>query len=206
MPKVKEAKPKYTTTAVAAPPTRCTPTEYLKRERAAETKSEYYDGEIVAMAGASRTHNLIVGNLVAALHRQLEGKPCEVYPSDMRVLIDKKRAYVYPDVVVVCGKPEFADGYTDILVNPTIVIEVLSPSTHRHDRVKKFGLYRQLESLQTYVMVDSESRHVTCIERSADGKTWTIEMLDKLQDVVRPQAIGCVLPLRRVYRQVQFAS
>lgn len=205
MRKAKEAQPNYTPTLAAVPVMRYTPAAYLKRERAAETKSEYYDGEIVAMAGASREHNLIVKNLITMLENQLQAKPCEVYPSDMRVQIDKKRAYVYPDVTVVCGKPEFADGYTDILLNPLIVIEVLSPSTHRHDRVKKFGLYRQLESLQTYLMVDSESRHVTCLQRSADGKTWTIEMFDKLHDVVRLPAIDCVLPLRRVYRQVKFA-
>ncbi len=205
MRKAKKARPDYTSTLAAIPVARYTPTEYLKRERAAKTKSEYYDGEIVAMAGASREHNLIVKNLITMLENQLQAKPCEVYPSDMRVQIDKKRAYVYPDVTVVCGKPEFADGHADILLNPLIIIEVLSPSTHRHDQTKKFGLYRQLEWLQTYLMVDSEARHVTCLQRSADGKTWTIEMFDKLQDVARLSSIDCVLPLRRVYRQVKFA-
>jgi Uma2 family endonuclease len=108
MARVREAQPKY-----PADDKRYTPQEYLARETAAETKSEYYDGKIVAMAGASHAHNLIVGNTVTVLNTALEAKPCEVYPSDMRVQLQDKKAYVYPDVVVVCAKPEFAPGRDD---------------------------------------------------------------------------------------------
>src|SRR5829696_5082670 len=106
-----------------------TPEEYLAYERAAEYKNEYFDGEIFAMTGASRKHNLIAGNVFGLLWQQLWGKPCEVYPSDMRVRIPSANIYTYPDVVVVCGEPEFEDGHVDTLLNPTLLVEVLSKST-----------------------------------------------------------------------------
>jgi Uma2 family endonuclease len=117
-----------------------TPEQYLAIEREADHKSEYVDGEMVAMTGASRRHNLVAFNLTREISRQLRGRPCEGYASDMRVRVPSARLYTYPDVVVVCGDPLFEDGYVDTLLNPTLIIEVLSESTELYDRGKKFGL------------------------------------------------------------------
>jgi len=123
------------------------PEEYLRLERQAEYKSEYLNGEIFAMSGASREHNLIAGNIVAELNQQLRAKPCEVYPSDMRLKVTATGLYTYPDVMVVCGEPKFEDKYVDTLLNPTLIVEVLSQSTERYDRIAKTSYYRTLDSL-----------------------------------------------------------
>ncbi|HZQ11032.1 MAG TPA: Uma2 family endonuclease [Anaerolineae bacterium] len=197
MAKVKEASAKYNAER------RFTPDEYLAHEIFAEFKSEYYDGKIVAMAGASRDHNVIVGNTITALNAALENKPCKVYPSDMRLQLKRRQAYLYPDVMVVCGKPEFGSGRDDTVINPIVIIEVLSASTHNHDRVKKFALYKPIGSLQAYLMIDSEQVHVTYLQREPNSRTWTIEMFDKLKDVVRLDFLDCMLPLRRIYNKVE---
>ena len=126
-----------------------TPEEYLERERCADYKSEYFAGEITAMAGAKRKHNLISSNVSASLTVQLRDKPCEVYSNDMRVQADGEKQYSYPDVVVVCGEPQFRDGREDTLLNPTVVVEVLSPSTEAKDRGENLR-YRQIDSLMDY--------------------------------------------------------
>ena len=199
MRKAKDARTNY-----AADGKRYTPAEYLARERAAAFKSEYYDGAIVMMAGAKRAHNIIVGNMVTMFNTILENKPCEVYPSDMRVQLKNKHSYVYPDVVVVCGKPEFIDRREDTLANPTVIVEVLSPSTYRQDFTKKFAFYKQLASLQAYIMVDSEQVHTWCIQRDADSTMWHVEISNKLREYVRITALDCALSLRRIYAKVQF--
>ncbi len=121
------------------------PQEYLTLERQAETKSEYYAGEVFAMAGASRKHNTIVPNLLYLLVGQLKGRSCEVYNSDMRVKVSVTGLYTYPDLTVVCGKPRFDDDQEDTLLNPTVIVEVLSKSTEAYDRGEKFAMYRALE-------------------------------------------------------------
>jgi Uma2 family endonuclease len=128
-----------------------TPEEYLALERKAEYKSEYVDGEIFAMSGASEPHNVIAGNIFASLHTQFRGRPCRAYTSDMRVHVRPGKAYTYPDVVAVCGEPLFHDTYKDMLVNPTVIVEVLSPSTEAYDRGDNSLRYRQLASIQEYV-------------------------------------------------------
>jgi Uma2 family endonuclease len=132
---------------------RLTPEEYLARERQVDTKSEFYDGELFAKAGASRSHNLIVGNVTGELRAQLRGRPCEVYPADMRVKVSETGLYAYPDVVVVCGEPRFEDEHLDTLLNPTVIVDVLSPSTEAYDRGEKFAQYRKLASLREYVLI-----------------------------------------------------
>ena len=124
-----------------------TPDEYLALERKAEYKSEYFGGEIFAMTGASRKHNLVAGNIFAALHLQLKKRPCEIYPSDMRVKVSPTGLYTYPDVAVVCGEPMFDDEQKDTLLNPTVLVEVLSKSTASYDRGEKFEHYRKIKSL-----------------------------------------------------------
>ena len=128
-----------------------TPEEYLERERAAEFKSEYYNGEIFAMSGGSRNHVLIAGNCQMALRSALKDKGCLVFQSDLRVHIPSNDLYTYPDVVVVCGEEQYLDNQKDTLVNPVLVVEVLSPSTESYDRGQKFEFYRSIASLQEYV-------------------------------------------------------
>ncbi len=127
--------------------------EYLEAERKAEFRSEYFDGEIFAMSGASRKHNIIVFNLSGILYRQLRNRNCEAYSSDMRVKVSSAGLYTYPDVAIVCGKPLFDDAHLDTLLNPAVIIEVLSESTEHYDRGGKFKNYRTLESLSDYLLI-----------------------------------------------------
>ena len=136
----------------AHPSLRLTPEEYLALERKSEHKSEYFNGEMFAMTGASEPHNLIAGNVFASLHFQLRTRQCKVYPSDMRVKVGPVGLYTYPDVTVVCGEARFDDAQKDTLTNPTIIVEVLSASTEGYDRGKKFEHYRKLESLAEYFL------------------------------------------------------
>ena len=139
-----------------------TPEEYLVTERTAEFKSEYRNGQIIAMPGASRQHNLITVNISSGLHAQLLERICEVYTNDMRVKVSDSGLYTYPDVVVVCDEPRFEDNHFDTLLNPTVIVEVLSPSTESYDRHGKFLSYQTLESLQEYILV---SQNKVCVEQ-----------------------------------------
>lgn len=183
------------------PKTLVTPEEYLAFEREAEYKNEYLNGEIRAMTGASREHNLITTNLVRDLSLKLRGHPCEVYPSHMRVRIPSVNVYTYPDVVVVCGEPKFEDGHLDTLLNPTLVVEVLSKSTMRYDRTTKSDYYRTLESLAEYLLVAQGEYAVEQYERQADGR-WILKEARGLDSVVELRSVGCVLPLSEVYERV----
>lgn len=180
-----------------------TPEEYLAIERQNEYKSEYIDGEMVAMVGASRRHNIITFNVVKVLGRQLEGRPCEGYANDMRVKIASRReyAYTYPDVVVVCGEPQFEDGHLDTLLNPTVLIEVLSESTERYDRGKKFSFYRTIESLAEYVLIAQDEYRIEQYVRQPDGR-WMLSDHRLPEDVVNLASIQCALALREVYDKV----
>src|SRR5437870_1310644 len=132
---------------------RFSPEEYLALEREAEYKSEYVDGFIIAMSGTSRRHSLIAGNVFAAIHAAIRGRPCEVHTSDLRVKVTATGLYTYPDVVALCGEPRFEDEVLDTLLNPDVIVEVLSESTEAYDRGKKAARYRRLESLQEYVLI-----------------------------------------------------
>lgn len=147
---------------------RYTVEEYLALERVAETKSEFFDGEIFAMAGGSEAHNLIAGNLIGELHGALRGGRCRVYPSDMRVKTPTG-LYTYPDASVMCGKPEFEGDRQDILLNPVVIFEVLSPSTEAYDRGRKFQNYREIPSLMAYVLVSQDRTLMEQFARGADG-------------------------------------
>ncbi len=126
-----------------------TPADYLAAERKSALKSEYINGHVYAMAGASRVHNLIALNTASELRAQLRGRPCEAYVNDMRVKVERTGMYTYPDVIALCEEPRFEDENVDTLLNPTVIIEVLSPSTERYDRGEKFAHYRRLESLES---------------------------------------------------------
>lgn len=184
------------------PKIRLTPEEYLAIERQAEYKSEYYKGEVFAMSGASREHNLIVGNVFAALHRQLRNRPCEVYPSDMRVKVSPTGLYTYPDVVVICGQPEFEDDWVDTLLNPTVIVEVLSETTEGYDRGKKFEHYRTLDSLSDYILIAPDKYHVEHFVRQPDNR-WVLSETNNLHDVIHIASIECDLALEEIYEKIE---
>lgn len=171
-----------------------TPEEYLALERQSEVKSEYWDGEMFLMAGASREHNLIVSNVNRELGTQLLERPCEVYPSDMRVRIPHTGRYVYPDVPVVCGEPQFEDPELDTLLNPTVIVKVLSTSTAGFDFGKKFDAYKTIPSLQQYLLIAQDELHTYLYTRLPD-KGWLLTEATGLDQVVRLDSIGCQLPL-----------
>jgi Uma2 family endonuclease len=185
--------------------TKSTPEEYLAREAQAEYKSEYYDGEIRMMAGGSEPHSVIAVNVITALSVALERKPCKVYNSDRRLLIQRRRTYVYPDAMVICGKTEFQTGRTDVVTNPLVIVEVLSPSTREHDRIEKFALYKQIESVREYILVDSERMVVSILRRQGDTDKWTIDVLNHPDDVLPFESLDIEIPLAKLYSQVEFA-
>lgn len=180
------------------PTTYITPEEYLAIERAAEYKSEYISGEIVAMTVASREHNLIIFNLTREISQQLKGRPCEGYSNDMRVRVPSTRLYTYPDLAVVCGEPQFEDDYLDTLLNPTLIIEVLSESTERYDRGKKFGFYRTIESLAEYLLVAQDEHRIEQYTKQPDGR-WLLSEYRSTEDVAELASIECQLALKEVY-------
>lgn len=177
------------------------PEEYLALERKAEYKSEYLHGEIFAMSGASRKHNVITWNIGNQLGPQLRGKPCEGYQSDMRVKVRASGLYTYPDVVIVCGEPEFEDDHVDTLLNPTLLVEVLSPSTERYDRIAKTSYYRTLDSVKEHLLVSQDEIRLEQYSKQPDG-TWLLIEHRSPDNVVELKSIGCSLALRDVYDKV----
>lgn len=184
---------------------RYTAEEYLELERQAEYKSEFVDGEIFAFAGASESHNLIATNCTGELRQQLKGKPCKLYSSDMRVQLAESRRYTYPDVLVTCGDAEFVDEKRDTLTNPTLITEILSPSTEGYDRGKKFESYRQLSSLQTYMIISQDKPLVEVFERQED-ESWRFNAYRGLNASVPLPTLGCNLSLREVYDRIDFEA
>src|SRR5437762_9925576 len=177
------------------------PQEYLRLERAAEYKSEYLNGEIFAMSGASRKHNLLTVNISASLNQQLRGKPCEVYASEMRVKVRATGLYTYPDVVVVCGEPQLEDEYFDTLLNPTVLVEVLSRSTERYDRIAKTSYYRTIDSLAEHLLVAQDEIRAEQYVRQADGQWLQYEYLN-LGSLVKLPSIDCTLKLSDIYDRI----
>lgn len=179
--------------------------EYLAFERASAEKHEYRDGEIVAMVGASYRHNTIVGNVFASLRARLRDSSCRVNFSDLRVQIPGERFYTYPDLTVVCGPPRFSDDRQDTLLNPQIIIEVLSPSTQGYDHGEKFRHYRSIESLREYVLIEQDSQRIEHFVRQAND-LWL------LSDTIGPDAtlhlptLDCAIPFAEIYEEVVFAT
>jgi Uma2 family endonuclease len=175
------------------------PEEYLAFELAAETKHEYHDGRVYAMAGASPRHNRIVANLIVHLGVRLRGGGCRIYPSDLRLRVEATGLYTYPDVTVVCGAPAFGPGGT--LLNPTLLIEVLSPTTERYDRGRKAEHYRTIESLWEYVLIGQDHHRVERYARTGE-RQWTLTEAIGPEDTIALGAIGCVLSLSDVYEDI----
>ena len=175
--------------------------EYLLLEEKAEYKSEYRQGEIVAMTGASLDHHRIIISLSTFLTNAFESKSCEVFTNDLRLWIERKRLYTYPDVMVVCDKPEFVEGRTDTIVNPKIIIEVLSKSTESYDRGDKFHAYWTLDTFAEYVLIDQYRLHVEYF-RKIDEKVWEIIVLTKADERLNLKSIEVEIPLGKIYRNV----
>lgn len=186
---------------------RFTPEEYLKMERQADHKSEYYSGEIFAMAEASFTHNVLVANTVLEFGNRLRGRPCRAVTSDQRVLVKPTGLYTYPDVVIVCGQPQFGDDHLDTLTNPLVIIEVLSPATELYDRGEKFAHYQRLESLQDYLLIAQDKCRVEHYSRWSDGRgQWLLTVLDDMHAVIRIASIDAELTLAGIYEGVDFKT
>jgi Uma2 family endonuclease len=177
-----------------------TPEEYLARERLAETKSEYYDGQIFAMSGASRPHGLVAVNLCRHLGNQLADRPCELFIGDMRVRVHQTGLYTYPDLVVVCGEPLLEDDKFDTLLNPTVIIEILSPSTESWDRNGKFAHYQRLDSLADYVLVAQKKMFVEHYTRQ--GEEWVVSEWSRPEEFLTLTSIQCQVGLRDIYAKV----
>ncbi len=176
---------------------------YLAFERASEEKHEYLNGEIFLMSGASRNHNRVMGSVYASIYAQLRERPCEAFPSDMRVRISTG-LYTYPDISVVCDPPQFDESeYQDTLLNPTLIVEVLSPSTESYDRGRKFQHYRALESLREYVLIAQDSPHIERYLRQPSDE-WLLADATGLDARIELSSIGCTLALADVYEKVSF--
>lgn len=184
---------------------RLTEAEYLARERKAECKSEFYRGEMFAMAGASREHNLISLNISGEARNALKGRSCETYQSDMRVKVSPTGLYTYPDVVIVCGERQFEDDELDTLLNPTVLVEVLSEATEKYDRGAKAAQYRQLAPLREHVLVAQAEPRVERFVRQPDG-SWLLREVTKLEGALELESVGITIPLREIYRGVEFSD
>lgn len=178
-----------------------TPAEYLALEDEADHKSEYFQGEIFAMAGGSTNHNIIAGNVYTLLNQAVAAEPCIAFTSDVKILVKANGLYTYPDAMVVCGPLEYAEGRTDTLTNPVLIVEVLSKSTRSYDRDKKFELYRALESLQDYILIDQERVYLEHYHKLEDNR-WVLTLFNRLDTDLVLTTLKVSLPLNRIYHKV----
>ena len=176
------------------------PETYLAIERSARFRSEYFKGEMFAMAGASPNHVLIVTNVASELRMQLKKTPCRVYSTDLRLKVSMTGLYVYPDVMLVCGDPQFDDEHQDTLLNPIIIVEVLSDSTKEYDKGRKFEHYRRLASLKEYLLIAQDKAHIGHFVR--EGYQWLFSETGGLENKIELKSVGCVLELAEVYDKV----
>lgn len=184
-------------------PAKMSPDEFLAFERASDEKHEYRDGEIVLMSGARRKHNTVSTNLSGLLWQHLRGKDCRNYSNEMRVWVPKTRLYTYPDIVVACGEPEFLDNEFDTLLNPVLIIEILSESTESYDRGEKFQSYRSIPTLKEYLLVAQYRPHLEKYVKHGDG-FWMLSEAPGLDSSITLESIDCPLALVDVYDKVNF--
>lgn len=184
---------------------RYTAEQYLEYERRADFKSEYLDGQIYAMAGGSPNHSLVAANCIASPVVALRGKPCTVYTSDLKVRGGSGRFFGYPDVTVVCGERRYHDEHHDVVTNPIVIIEVLSPSTETADRGVRWQRFQAIESLQAYVLVAQNVPRVEHYQKEADG-SWRYALLNDVQAHLPLRSLECILPLAEIYANVEFSG
>jgi Uma2 family endonuclease len=189
--------------AAGQPIHRLTEAEYLEIERCAECKSEYLDGEIIAMSGGTHAHSLIACNLIRAIGNQLEGSPCTVYNSDMRIKVQMAGLYTYPDVSILCSQAELEDEHDDVLLNPAVILEVLSDSREAYDRGKKFELYRRLPSLREYLLVNQHEPLIEQFIRQPGGE-WLLRDVAGLEGKLSFPSVGITIAMADVYSKIRF--
>ena len=183
-----------------------TPEEYLEFERAADSRHEYVDGVIYEMAGESLAHSQVCINIAREISLFLKGTSCQALSPNMKVRAETKGMFAYPDLSIVCGEPTFSDSQRDVLLNPKVIIEVLSPSTQRYDQTKKFFRYRkEIPSLTDYVLIYQDVAFVEHHEKNAEGR-WEHNAFDGLDDVFRIPSINCEIPMTEIYDRVDFAT
>jgi Uma2 family endonuclease len=181
-----------------------TVTEYLELERTSEEKHEYYKGEIFAMAGGKRVHTVIAGNILTKINIQIEKKPCIAFGSDLKVRVKQDGLFTYPDLSALCGEEKYLDEKQDTLLNPSLIIEVLSQSTENYDRGKKFALYRELESLREYVLVASDYKKVEIFRRTANNEWFLSD--PKENEPIFFESINCSVLYEDIYNKVNFTE
>lgn len=179
--------------------------EYLRRERLAETKSEYVNGQVFAMAGGTVRHGRITANISRKIGNQLEKRPCEVFNSDVKVRIDKANAFRYPDLSGLCGPLIHHDGEKDAYCNPALIIEVLSPSTEALDRGEKFNLYRLIDTFVEYLLVRQDRMEVELFTRESTQQ-WSSVIYNEASDMVSLRSLNCTLTLEEIYDKVDFSD
>lgn len=183
-----------------------TPEEYLTLEEKSSGRHEYFDGRIYAMTGGSADHARIAGNAFAALRARFAGRPCEAFISDIKVRVEASGLYTYPDVSALCGPPRFESERHGVLLNPSVLVEVLSPSTASYDRGQKFAHYRRVPSLREYVLVEQDQVHVERFARvDARGDEWAMSVIEDIEASVELPSIDCAIPLRELYERVELA-
>ena len=189
----------------ANPTTFVTPEEYLERELESEEKNEYFNGEVFAIARPSARHTWIVANVIGSFWQQLKGKPCRVSSSELRLRVTPTGLYTYPDVMVICGNVEVAPEQKDTVLNPVVIVEVLSPSTQDYDRGQKFQHYRTLPSLIDYLMVAQDEPRVEHWTRQSENRGLLSDFAG-LGQVIPLASIDCILPLAQVYDKIEWTS
>lgn len=177
--------------------------EYLALEEKAEFKSEYHNGEIYAMSGGTPVHSKIALSISGELRSALKGRDCEAYTSDLKIRIETANRGVYPDTSVFCEELSYYKDRKDVVTNPTLVVEVLSPSTADFDRTGKFMLYAQLPTLEEYVLIDTKRAYVEVFKRQPNGK-WLLSTYTKLTDTVEFESIEVTVPMSEIYLKVKF--
>jgi Uma2 family endonuclease len=187
----------------AVPKRKLTPAEYLAIEKTAELKSEFFNGEMFAMAGASRPHNRVKENLAIEIGSRLKGGVCQSFSSDQRVLVNRTGLYTYPDLLIVCGEVESTGDDEDTITNPRVIVEVLSPSTERYDRTTKFDHYQQIPSVQEYILVAQDAARCERFTRQADG-TWGYTSFVGLEAVLALTSVPVQVPLADIFAGVEF--
>jgi Uma2 family endonuclease len=183
-------------------PSLMTPSEYLELERKSEIRSEYIAGRMFAMSGASRRHSLITGNFYSELSSQMRGRACEAYINDLRVKVSPTGMYTYPDIVALCGEAQLEDEHVDTLLNPAVIVEVLSDSTEAYDRGEKFAHYRRLDTLREYVLVSQDKIRVERFRR--EGDEWILSEVSGSEATLHLESIDCHVAVAAIYEKVEF--
>ncbi len=187
----------------AQPETSLSVQDYLLQDQQSDEKLAYYAGTIVAQAGASARHNLIVTNLIGHMYAHIQHNGCRMFPGDMRVQAINQQVYTYPDLTIVCGIPQYTDATEMTLINPTMIIEILSPTTEARDRKEKFSYYRTIESLNEYILIAQNTAYVQRYTRQT-AHFWYVHLTDDLADQVEFESIGYTLPMQAIYAGIDF--